>query len=52
LDEWIVSPQEPYELTGYVHNVVFSCGALIEDDSTVKLYWGGAETVMCVGTAD
>lgn len=34
-----------------VHNVVFCCGAVAEDDGTVKIYWGGADTVMCVGTA-
>jgi predicted GH43/DUF377 family glycosyl hydrolase len=22
-----------------------------EDDGTVKIYWGGADKVMCVGTA-
>lgn len=34
-----------------VHNVVFCCGAVAEDDGTVKIYWGGADSVMCVGTA-
>jgi predicted GH43/DUF377 family glycosyl hydrolase len=50
-DDWILSPEDSWELTGYVHNVVFSCGAIAEDDGTVKIYWGGADTVMCVGTA-
>ena len=50
-DEWILQPEDPWERTGYVHNVVFSCGAVAEDDGTVKLYWGGADTVMCAGTA-
>ncbi len=50
-DEWIVQPEDPWEVTGYVHNVVFSCGAVPEPDGTVKIYWGGADTVMCVGTA-
>jgi len=50
-DEWILQPEEVYEITGYVHNVVFTCGAIPEDDGTVKLYWGGADKVMCVGTA-
>ncbi len=49
-DEWILQPEEPYEVTGYVHNVVFTCGAVPEDDGTIKLYWGGADTVMCAGT--
>jgi predicted GH43/DUF377 family glycosyl hydrolase len=51
-DDWIVSPEDSWELTGYVHNVVFSCGAIAEDDGTLKIYWGAADTVMCVGTAN
>jgi predicted GH43/DUF377 family glycosyl hydrolase len=50
-DEWILQPEEIYEITGYVHNVVFSCGAVAESDGTLKLYWGGADKVMCAGTA-
>jgi len=50
-DEWILQPEESYEVSGYVPNVVFSCGAVPEDDGTVKIYWGGADTVMCAGTA-
>ena len=50
-DEWILQPEEIYEITGYVHNVVFTCGAVPEDDGSVKIYWGGADKVMCVGTA-
>jgi len=41
-----------WEITGYVHNVVFTCGAVAESDGTVKIYWGGADTVMCVGEAN
>ncbi len=51
-DEWILQPEEVYEITGYVHNVVFTCGAVPEEDGTVKIYWGGADKVMCVGTAN
>ena len=50
-DRWILQPEDPWEVTGYVHNVVFTCGAVPEDDGTLKLYWGGADKVMCVGTA-
>jgi predicted GH43/DUF377 family glycosyl hydrolase len=32
--------------------VVFTCGAVPEPDGTVKIYWGGADTVMCVGEAN
>jgi predicted GH43/DUF377 family glycosyl hydrolase len=51
-DSWILQPEAPWEVTGYVHNVVFTCGAVAESDGTVKIYWGGADTVMCVGEAD
>jgi predicted GH43/DUF377 family glycosyl hydrolase len=51
-DDWILQPEDPWEISGYVHNVVFSCGVVPEDDNTLKIYWGGADTVMCVGTAD
>jgi predicted GH43/DUF377 family glycosyl hydrolase len=50
-DHWILQPEEEYEITGYVHNVVFTCAAIPEEDGTVKIYWGGADKVMCVGTA-
>ena len=50
-DEWILQPEESYEVTGYVPNVVFTCGAVAEGDGTVKIYWGGADEVMCVGVA-
>ena len=50
-DEWILQPEEIYEITGYVHNVVFTCGAVPEEDGSIKIYWGGADKVMCVGTA-
>jgi len=50
-DEWVLSPQDPWELTGYVHNVVFTCGAVEDGEGGVIIYWGGADTVMCAGTA-
>ena len=49
-DRWILAPEDPWELVGYVHNVVFSCGAVPEEDGTLKLYWGAADKVMCAGT--
>jgi len=50
-DRWILQPEDPWEVVGYVHNVVFACGAVAEDDGTLKLYWGAADKVMCAGTA-
>jgi len=50
-DEWILQPRDPWEVSGYVPNVVFTCGAVPEEDGTLKIYWGGADQVLCVGTA-
>lgn len=49
-DYWILQPEDPWEISGYVPNVVFSCAAVPELDGEVKVYWGGADTVMCAGT--
>jgi len=46
----ILTPREMYERVGDVNNVVFSCGAVVEDDGEVKLYYGAADTNICVGT--
>ncbi len=49
-DNWVLQPEDPWELKGYVPNVVFTCGAILEEDGSLKIYWGAADTVMCVGT--
>jgi beta-1,2-mannobiose phosphorylase / 1,2-beta-oligomannan phosphorylase len=41
---------EAYEKVGEVGNVVFSCGAVVRDD-TVYLYYGGGDKVLGVATA-
>ncbi len=46
------SPREDYERVGDVGNVVFACGAIVEDDDQVKVYYGAADTAICVATAD
>jgi predicted GH43/DUF377 family glycosyl hydrolase len=46
----LLSPREDYERIGDVGNVVFACGAILEDDDEVKLYYGAADTSICVAT--
>ena len=46
----ILTPRERYERIGDVPNVVFSCGALLEDGQ-VKLYYGASDSCICLGTA-
>ena len=47
----ILSPTMDYELSGLTYAVVFTCGAVVEDDGEVKIYYGGADTVQCLATA-
>ena len=48
----VLAPREYYERVGDVNNVVFSCGAIFEEYSgNVKIYYGAADTCICVGTA-
>ena len=50
-DNWILEPHDPWERVGYVPNVVFGSAALVEPDGdTLRVYWGGADTVVCTGT--
>jgi predicted GH43/DUF377 family glycosyl hydrolase len=51
-DEWVFGPQVEYERVGDVSDVVFPCGATVAPDGdTLFLYYGGADTVMCLATA-
>lgn len=50
-DDWILQPEDPWEVSGYVPNVVFTCGVVPEEDGLLRLYWGGADSVLCTGTA-
>jgi beta-1,4-mannooligosaccharide/beta-1,4-mannosyl-N-acetylglucosamine phosphorylase len=47
----ILSPTMDYELMGLSYAVVFTCGAVLENNGEVKIYYGGADTVQCLGTA-
>jgi predicted GH43/DUF377 family glycosyl hydrolase len=47
----ILSPTMDYEICGLTYAVVFTAGAVLEDDGEVKIYYGGADTVQCLATA-
>ncbi len=51
-EDWVLSPSAPYERTGDVPNAVFPCG-LVHDESSgeVRLYYGAADTTICLATA-
>ena len=48
-DEPILSPREYYERVGDLPNLVFSCGAIIESDGELKLYYGAANSCIALG---
>jgi beta-1,4-mannooligosaccharide/beta-1,4-mannosyl-N-acetylglucosamine phosphorylase len=50
--DYLLSPQVPYEQVGDVPNVVFPCAALVERRADrVTIYYGGADTVVCLAHA-
>ena len=51
-DEWIFGPTAEYEKEGDVDDVVFPCG-WVHDNKTdqIRLYYGGADSVIAVATA-
>ncbi len=42
----ILVPEEPYELSGYVGNIVFPSGAVLEKN-ILTVYYGAADTIIC-----
>lgn len=49
--EPILVPELDYERTGDVNNVVFTNGWVVESDGTVKVYYSGADTNICLATS-
>lgn len=43
----ILAPEESYEMSGYVSNVIFPTGALVEKDR-LSIYYGAADTTTCI----
>jgi len=50
-DEWIFGPKTHYEREGDVDDVVFPCGWVKKDDK-VLMYYGAADSRLCLATAD
>jgi predicted GH43/DUF377 family glycosyl hydrolase len=48
----VLTPKEYYERVGDVGNVVFACGAIMEEDGKLKIYYGAADTCICLGFAN
>lgn len=50
--EPLLAPEAPYERDGFRNDVIFPGGMILEDSGEVKLYYGAADTVECLATAD
>jgi predicted GH43/DUF377 family glycosyl hydrolase len=51
-NEWVFAPHASYERSGDVPDVVFPCGWILrEDGDTVHMYYGAADSVVCLATA-
>jgi beta-1,4-mannooligosaccharide/beta-1,4-mannosyl-N-acetylglucosamine phosphorylase len=52
-EEPLIAPEAPYEVDGgFRNNVIFPGGIILEDSGEVKIYYGAADTVECLATAD
>lgn len=50
--EPLIAPETDYEaVTGFRTNVIFPTGAILEDDGTVKIYYGASDTVIALSSA-
>ncbi|MEN9978979.1 MAG: glycosidase [candidate division WOR-3 bacterium] len=50
--EWIFGPVMEYERVGDVTSVVFPCGSILEPDGdTIRVYYGAADTTICLAYA-
>ena len=51
--EPLIAPEAAYEVSGGFRNhAIFPCGMILEPDGEVKIYYGAADTVICLVTAD
>lgn len=48
----LLAPEAPYERNGFRNDVIFPGGMILEDSGEVKIYYGAADTVECLATAD
>ncbi len=47
---WVFGPKESYELRGEKPGIIFPTGAIVQD-GTLRLYYGAADTSVCMATA-
>jgi predicted GH43/DUF377 family glycosyl hydrolase len=47
----LLAPEELYETNGFVPNVVFPTGAILEPDGMLKIYYGASDNFECLAEA-
>ena len=47
-NEPILTPELPYEIAGHAPNVVFASSQIVEEDGSVKVYYGASDRYQCV----
>ncbi len=47
----LLAPETTYEKNGFRNDVIFPSGMILEDNGEVKIYYGAADTVLCLATA-
>ncbi len=47
----LIAPEAEYERNGFRNDVIFPGGMILEDNGEVKIYYGAADTVECLATA-
>ncbi|MEI8246836.1 MAG: glycoside hydrolase family 130 protein [Lentisphaerota bacterium] len=50
--EMILAAELPYECMGQVPNVVFTSGAILQENGVLNVYYAGADTRMCLAQAN
>lgn len=48
----LLVPERPYEKNGFRGDVIFPGGMILEESGKVKIYYGAADTVECLATAE
>ena len=51
-EQWILQPELDWEKHGDVDGAIFTCGALLREDSILRVYYAGADTVIGVAEAN
>jgi predicted GH43/DUF377 family glycosyl hydrolase len=50
-DQWILQPERDWERHGDVDGAIFTCGAILREDGTLRVYYAGADTMIGLAEA-